>query len=107
MIRIIVIFKLFRGQDVPHLLSGHDIGVGEILIRSHFHPLRHRAKVRELVASAPQLRIFPLDKVFDMQAFTAEILRDWSRIKNKFPMLMQGDEDAWALGAQQWVSEGM
>jgi hypothetical protein len=107
MIRVIVILKLFRGQDVPHLFSGHDMGVGEILIRSHFHPLLHRAKVRELVASPPQLRIFPLDKVFDMQAFRAEMLRDCPRIASKFTLLMQGDENAWTLEAQWWISEGM
>jgi hypothetical protein len=102
----IAITNLFHGTKVPHLFSAYE-NADETFRNLQFGRRRNHTELQQLVASAPRLRIFPLERTVDVQALKDMVLQEWPEIVESFPLLEEDDQGAWIVQVQRWILDGI
>jgi hypothetical protein len=91
---------------VPHLFSAYE-NADETFRNLQFGRRRNHTELQQLVASAPRLRIFPLERTVDVQALKDMVLQEWPEIVESFPLLEEDDQGAWIVQVQRWILDGI
>jgi hypothetical protein len=102
----IAITNLCRGTKVPPLFSAYK-NAGETFQNLQFGRRRNHVELQQLVASAPRLRIFPLERTVDVQDLKDKVLREWPEIVESFPLLEEDDQGACIVQVQRWILDGI